>query len=59
MNVLNNNGEHAGQSVFHFHIHLIPRYGQNDGFGAVWKTHTSEYTSEDLANIAASISQHI
>src|SRR6478736_2229283 len=30
MNVLNNNGEHAGQSVFHFHIHLIPRYGQND-----------------------------
>lgn len=26
MNILNNNGEVAGQSVKHFHIHLIPRY---------------------------------
>ncbi|MQN02070.1 MAG: HIT family protein [Lachnospiraceae bacterium] len=25
-NVLQNNGETAGQSVFHFHMHLIPRY---------------------------------
>ena len=28
-NILQNNGETAGQTVFHFHIHLIPRY-QND-----------------------------
>ncbi len=26
MNILQNNGSAAGQSVFHFHIHLIPRY---------------------------------
>lgn len=25
-NILQNNGEVAGQTVFHFHIHLIPRY---------------------------------
>ena len=25
-NVLQNNGEVAGQTVFHFHMHLIPRY---------------------------------
>lgn len=25
-NILQNNGEPAGQTVFHFHIHLIPRY---------------------------------
>ena len=25
-NVVQNNGEAAGQTVFHFHIHLIPRY---------------------------------
>ena len=37
LNSLNNNGEAAGQSVFHFHLHLIPRYGEGDGFGAVWK----------------------
>lgn len=26
MNLLQNNGETAGQTVFHFHMHLIPRY---------------------------------
>ncbi len=26
MNILNNNGSLAGQSVDHFHIHIIPRY---------------------------------
>ncbi|NBH82769.1 HIT family protein [bacterium C-53] len=25
-NLVQNNGETAGQTVFHFHIHLIPRY---------------------------------
>lgn len=29
-NVLQNNGEVAGQTVFHFHIHLIPRYKEDD-----------------------------
>jgi histidine triad (HIT) family protein len=26
INLLQNNGEAAGQSVYHFHIHLIPRF---------------------------------
>lgn len=30
LNLLQNNGEVAGQTVFHFHMHLIPRY-KNDG----------------------------
>ena len=25
-NIVQNNGETAGQTVFHFHMHLIPRY---------------------------------
>lgn len=29
-NILQNNGEDAGQTVFHFHIHLIPRYKEDD-----------------------------
>ncbi len=29
-NIVQNNGEAAGQTVFHFHMHLIPRY-KNDG----------------------------
>ena len=32
-NILQNNGEAAGQSVFHLHMHLIPRYqdAENNG----------------------------
>ena len=30
LNVVQNNGPAAGQSVFHFHMHLIPRY-KDDG----------------------------
>lgn len=26
LNIVQNNGEIAGQTVFHFHMHLIPRY---------------------------------
>lgn len=26
LNIVQNNGEPAGQTVFHFHMHLIPRY---------------------------------
>lgn len=26
LNVLQNNGSAAGQTVFHYHIHLVPRY---------------------------------
>ncbi|MFC0523505.1 HIT family protein [Pontibacillus salicampi] len=59
LNILNNNEEAAGQSVFHLHIHLIPRYGKEDGFGAKWETHTEEYSNEDLQDIASTISHHI
>ncbi|MDR1782613.1 MAG: HIT family protein [Bacilli bacterium] len=30
VNILNNNGLVAGQTVFHFHVHIIPRYDDND-----------------------------
>lgn len=36
MNIVQNNGEAAGQTVQHFHIHLIPRY-QNDGQHILWQ----------------------
>lgn len=35
VNIVQNNGQAAGQTVFHFHIHLIPRYEQ-DGAGISW-----------------------
>ncbi|PYZ94115.1 HIT family protein [Salipaludibacillus keqinensis] len=55
LNMLNNNGEAAGQSVFHYHVHLIPRYGKGDGFGAVWHDHSSEYSTDDLQLVAEQI----
>ena len=35
-NLVQNNGEVAGQTVFHFHMHLIPRY-VDDGQDINWK----------------------
>lgn len=31
-NYLSNEGNIAGQIVMHFHIHIIPKYGKNEGF---------------------------
>lgn len=36
INILQNNGEAAGQSVFHLHMHVIPRY-QSDTVKIGWK----------------------
>ena len=34
--LVQNNGETAGQTVFHFHLHLIPRY-RSDGQKIAWE----------------------
>ncbi len=36
VNLVQNNGEAAGQTVFHFHMHIIPRF-TGDGVGLTWK----------------------
>lgn len=59
INVLSNTGEAAGQSVFHLHLHLIPRYDESDGFKPGWITHNDDYSKEELADIAQLISQNI
>lgn len=59
LNILNNNEEPAGQSVFHVHIHLLPRYGKEDGFKPVWETHNDDYTQDQLGEIADKISSTI
>ena len=36
VNIVQSNGTAAGQEVFHYHVHLIPRW-HNDGVFAFWK----------------------
>ena len=55
LNLLNNNGIKAGQSVFHFHLHFIPRYGESDGFGAKWLTKEKEFTTERIQELAEQV----
>jgi Diadenosine tetraphosphate (Ap4A) hydrolase and other HIT family hydrolases len=47
-NLVQNNGEAAGQTVFHFHLHLIPRY-KEDGQTLGWKA--LEPSQEELEKI--------
>ena len=51
-NVVQNNGEAAGQTVFHFHMHLIPRY-EDDQVNIKWApgTLTAEWKEEILSKI--------
>ena len=49
-NIVKNNGTVAGQTVFHFHIHLIPRY-EGDGVALGWKP--GELTEEQKEDILA------
>lgn len=53
-NLVQNNGEAAGQTVFHFHIHLIPRY-LDDGQGAFWEPR--HYTDEVLDEIRSQLTK--
>ncbi len=52
LNIVQNNGEVAGQTVMHFHIHIIPRY-KNDGQKISWVP--GEPSSEELAAICKEI----
>lgn len=47
-NIVQNNEESAGQTVFHFHMHMIPRY-KGDHVGIGW--HMGELKEEDKEEI--------
>ena len=53
-NLVQNNGEAAGQTVRHFHLHLIPRY-QGDGQNINWVP--SEPTQEELEAVRKEIAE--
>lgn len=53
-NIVQNNGKVAGQTVFHFHMHLIPRY-ENDG--EILKYIAGEPSQEELEQIKKTITE--
>ena len=56
LNIIQNNGEFADQSVFHIHFHLIPRYENDiDGFGYKWETHEDLLDNDAKQQIAEQI----
>ena len=46
LNIIQNNGKVAGQSVFHYHLHMIPRY-KDDGVELGWNM-DMETTTQQL-----------
>lgn len=48
-NLLNNCGEDAGQTVNHFHIHIIPRY-KNDGIKIEFVDNQGKFDMEEIKN---------
>jgi histidine triad (HIT) family protein len=54
LNLVQNNGEIAGQTVMHFHLHMIPRY-KNDGQKIEWVP--GEISQEELEAVRQQIIQ--
>ncbi|MGX7024561.1 HIT family protein [Vagococcus hydrophili] len=59
LNLINNNKELAYQSVFHSHIHLIPRYSEEDEFAITFSNNMDKYSVEEMTSIAKSIKETI
>lgn len=53
INLLQSNGSVAGQVIFHFHLHLIPRY-EKDGL-SLW--HRGDYREADFPGTARRIKE--
>lgn len=52
LNLVQNNGETAGQTVMHFHLHIIPRY-ENDGQRILWNP--TSPSAEELVEVKNTI----
>lgn len=56
LNILQNNGELAGQTIFHVHVHVIPRYRDDK---IVFSYEHGEPSEEDLDEIADCIKKAV
>ncbi len=56
INILQNNGTAAGQTVFHFHVHIIPRY-DNDEVKLTWVP--GEYKDGEMSKLAEKLTERV
>lgn len=56
MNIISNMEEIAGQSIFHTHVHILPRYSQEDDLKIDFIAHEPDFAH--LAQLAKEISNH-
>lgn len=59
LNIVCNNGEVAGQTVFHSHIHLIPRYTAQDAFDIHFSDQSENYDQNTMSAIATRIQEEL
>lgn len=55
-NLVQNNGEVAGQTVFHFHLHLIPRYKNMKNSDILTWSHET-FTDDEMKEICNEIAK--
>ena len=56
INVVQNNEPAAGQTVFHFHMHIIPRF-TDDGCGIGWPQ--KEVDEKEQAELATELAEKL
>ncbi|MCE4600376.1 MAG: HIT family protein [Desulfurococcales archaeon] len=56
VNILTNSGRHAGQEIFHFHVHVIPRW-RGGGWRALLARH--RLTEDEAREVLGLLEQHL
>lgn len=58
-NIVINNEEIAYQTVFHSHVHIIPRYTEEDDFSVTFSNNSEKYSDEELDRLQEQIVSQI
>ncbi len=59
INLVNNNTEVAGQTVFHYHMHIIPRYSKEDKVTITHEDNTGKTSQEEFVELVNKITSKL